>query len=160
MEKQMLDHGSVLASMALPAVGSYLKAAPDKKEFDISRRLEYTLMAKNLVLTACALIFLLMFTCLLSIGLLHCLNKEEKAFFPMPRAGVLLRHLVLTLLLPLVFYEVYKLMPFSSHAWSLNHSAVYLVSELLTICFLIPLLSIIFMAAKNRYTPNTSWSRS
>ena len=149
MERQMEEQGGILASMILPNLTHYHNNIPDKKAFDSSRRMENTLIHKNMILLNCVLIFIAMTACILLSALMSRFTKEDKVFFPIPRAGDLLKHLFLTLILPLIFYETYKFLPFSSHAWSLKHSYIYLFVELISVTMLIPALSIYLWQRKS-----------
>ena len=149
LEKQTMERGGILANMVLPAIGSFHKKAPDKSLFDASRRIEYTLITKNFLLSICALMFILNIGCLVLIGALKIFSKKEKAFLLLPRMGALTKHLLLTIVLPLLLFELYKMMPFSSHAWGFRYSLFYFIAELLLICLFIPVASIVLWQRKS-----------
>ena len=118
----------------------------DKNIYEASRRMEYALIDKNIILCMSFFILLITLGSLVVVVLMYFAKEKSTSADFSPTA--LIKHLLLTLLLPLILYEIFKLMPFSTHAWSLKYSFVYLMLEKL-ILFAVLSLSIFLWQRKN-----------
>ncbi|MEN9362209.1 MAG: hypothetical protein RL095_3744 [Verrucomicrobiota bacterium] len=128
------EKASIEARMLLSALGA--GEIPTEEILAPSRNAEYRFLDKWLVIMTLSGLFLLL-AFLLIAPLTQRRRLGSEGFLPLPRLKDLCRHVALTLVLPVLIFELFKLTPWSSHAWSLPHSAAQYIFEQLVLWALI-----------------------
>ncbi len=113
-----------------------------------NRNMEYRFLDKWLVLFGLSMLFLVL--CFLVAAILSQ-RRRAGAFLPLPRLKDLLRHLALTMALPLLIFELFKLSPWSSHAFAMHHSASqFIFEQALLWCLILPVSLVIWQRSCTR----------
>lgn len=162
-EKIFMEKSSMLASMVIPAVGT-IEEMTKPKFFKESREMEYNFFEKYYFSLLNSIGFIIMLG-LIAFLAWHKLIKGQKQSLQLYSMCEWLLHWAKFILVPLVAYQIYKFLPFASINWSIKETLVLYSIELLTLTFLLFILSswslfckyskklIIFdLADKNLYT--------